>query len=113
MKSNTALRASAGALNRLRASSSHSSVAKKLSHMALSYASPTDPIEGRTPASRQRWPNPIEVYCEPWSEWWITPFGRRVRSAMSRALSTSWVASVVAIDQPTMRRLYASSTTAR
>ena len=45
--------------------SSHSSVAKKLSHMALSYASPTEPIEGRTPASRQRWPNSIEVYCEP------------------------------------------------
>jgi hypothetical protein len=36
MKPNTALRASAGDLNRLRASSSHSSVAKKLSHMALS-----------------------------------------------------------------------------
>ena len=41
---------------------------KKLSHMALSYASPTEPIEGRTPASRQRWPNSIELYCEPWSE---------------------------------------------
>ena len=30
--------------------------------MALSYASPTEPIEGRTPASRQRWPNSIELY---------------------------------------------------
>ncbi len=40
----------------------------KLSHMALSYASPTEPIEGRTPASRQRWPNSIDVYCGPWSE---------------------------------------------
>ena len=30
--------------------------------MALSYASPTEPIEGRTPASRQRRPNSIEVY---------------------------------------------------
>ena len=29
-----------------RARSSHSSVAKKLSHMALSYASPTEPIDG-------------------------------------------------------------------
>src|ERR1700739_4909650 len=55
----------------------------------------------------------IEVYCEPWSEWWITPLGRRVMSAMFRASSTSRVASVVAIDQPTMRRLKASSTTAR
>ena len=51
--------------------------------------------------------------CEPWSEWWITPLGRRVMSAMFRASSTSRVASVVAIDQPTMRRLKASSTTAR
>src|SRR5580700_12127802 len=59
---------SACVLNRQRASSSHSSVAKKLSHMALSYASPTEPIEGRTPASRQCWPNAIEVYWEPWSE---------------------------------------------
>ena len=68
MKSKTALRASACVLNRRRASSSHSRVAKKLSHMALSYASPTEPIDGRTPASRQRWPNSIEVYCDPWSE---------------------------------------------
>jgi hypothetical protein len=35
---------------------------KKLSQMALSYASPTEPIEGRTSASRQRRPNSIEVY---------------------------------------------------
>src|SRR5689334_20565530 len=62
MKANVALRASACVLNRQRASNSHSSVAKKLSHMALSYASPTEPIEGRTPASRQRWPNSIELY---------------------------------------------------
>jgi quinol monooxygenase YgiN len=34
-----------------RSSSSHSRVAKKLSAMALSYASPVDPIEGITPAS--------------------------------------------------------------
>ena len=36
MKANDALRASACVLNRQRSSSSHSSVAKKLSHMALS-----------------------------------------------------------------------------
>jgi hypothetical protein len=77
MKANVALRASACVLNRQRASNSHSSVAKKLSHMALSYASPTEPIEGRTPASRQRWPNSIELY---WADssgrrnriWWLT-----------------------------------------
>jgi hypothetical protein len=38
--------------------------------MALSYASPTEPIEGRTPASRQRWPNSIELY-------WLDSNGRR------------------------------------
>jgi hypothetical protein len=40
-------------------------VAKKLSHRALSKQSPTDPIEGRTPTSRQRWPKAMEVYCVP------------------------------------------------
>ena len=48
---------------------SHSSVAKKLSHMALSKQSPTEPIEGRTPALSQRWPKAKEVYWLPWSEW--------------------------------------------
>mgnify|MGYP003693774181 CR=1 FL=1 len=48
MKSNTASRASAGVAKRCRSSSSHSSVAK-LSHSALSYASPSAAaIEGRT-----------------------------------------------------------------
>jgi hypothetical protein len=37
-----------------RLSSSHSRVAKKLSHMALSKQSPTEPIDGRTPACAQR-----------------------------------------------------------
>ncbi len=54
--------------HRRRSSSSHSSVAKKLSHIALSKQSPTEPIEGRTPASRQRWPKASEVYWLPWSE---------------------------------------------
>jgi hypothetical protein len=44
--------------------------AKKLSHMALSYASPIEPMEGRTPASRTRRPNAIEVY-------WADSNGRR------------------------------------
>jgi hypothetical protein len=70
MNAKTALRASAGVWNRQRARSSHSSVAKKLSHMALSYASPTEPIDGRTPASRQRRPNSIEVY-------WVDSIDRR------------------------------------
>jgi hypothetical protein len=70
MNSKTARRASACVLNRQRSSSSHSRVAKKLSHIALSYASPTEPIEGRTPASRQRRPNSIDVY-------WVNSSGRR------------------------------------
>ncbi|HPC83848.1 MAG TPA: hypothetical protein PLR87_10875 [Thermoanaerobaculaceae bacterium] len=31
------------------------------------------------------------VYCEPWSEWWITSFGRRCQIAMLRASRTSSV----------------------
>ena len=46
----------------------HSRVAKKLSHMALSKQSPTEPIEGRTPACSQRLPKASEVYWLPWSE---------------------------------------------
>src|SRR5579863_8458826 len=53
-------------LKRRRSRSSHSSVAKKLSHIALSNQSPTEPIEGRTPASRQRRPKASEVYWLPW-----------------------------------------------
>ena len=53
----TALRASGCALNRQRASSSHSSVANKFSHMALSYASPTEPVvEGFYNPRRRRAP---------------------------------------------------------
>ena len=65
MKLKSAMRASACEPKRRRSSNSHSSVAKKLSHKALSYASPTEPIEGRTPASRQRAPKPSEVYWQP------------------------------------------------
>src|ERR1700683_450779 len=63
MKSNTAMRASTWVLKLRRLSSSHSSVAKKLSHIALSKQSPTEPMDGRTPAFSQRWPNANEVYC--------------------------------------------------
>ena len=46
-------------------------------------------------------------------KWRITPLGRRCQSAMLRASSTTCQCKVVAIDQPTIRRLNASSTTAR
>jgi hypothetical protein len=68
---------------------------------ALAHRVVVGAIEGRTPASRRRLSNSMEVYCEPWSEWWITPFGRRIASAMFKASSTSRVASVVTIDHPT------------
>src|ERR1700726_4407173 len=48
MNSKTAMRASTWVLKRRRSSSSHSSVAKKLSHIALSKQSPTEPIDRRT-----------------------------------------------------------------
>ena len=67
MKLKQAILASAWEAKRRRSSNSHSSVAKKLSHMALSYASPTEPMDGRTPASRQRLPNARDVYWLPWS----------------------------------------------
>jgi hypothetical protein len=54
-----------GVANRSRSSSSASSVAQTLSPIAWSSASPTEPIDGCTPASRRRWPNAIEVYWQP------------------------------------------------
>ena len=62
-----AMRASAWVRNERRSMSSHSSVAKKLSAMALSKQSPADPVEGITPISRHRLPKASEVYCEPWT----------------------------------------------
>src|SRR5579863_4085670 len=53
-----------------RESSSASSVPKNDSHIALSYASPAVPIDGCTPASRQRRPNAMDVY-------WADSTGRR------------------------------------
>lgn len=55
---------------RCRSSSSHSSVAKRLSHIALSQASPTEPVDGLTPASVQRLSKASEVY-------WADSSGRR------------------------------------
>ena len=66
---------------------------------------PTEPIDGRTPASRHRFPKAAEVYCVPWSEWWITCFGWRRITAMASAFSTSSERRCVSIAQPTTRRL--------
>src|SRR3954468_12211729 len=58
-----AMRASACEAKPRRASNSASRMAKKLSAMGLSWASPTEPMDGRTPASAQRLPKAREVYC--------------------------------------------------
>ena len=68
MNSKMAARASACVAKVVRASSSHSSVAKKLSAIALSKQSPTEPIDSATPHSRQRPPKASDVYWQPWSE---------------------------------------------
>ena len=67
-KSNTAARASACVDKVVRSSSSHSSVAKKLSAIALSKQSPTEPIDSATPHFRQRAPKASDVYWQRWSE---------------------------------------------
>jgi len=54
--------------NERRSMSSHSSVAKKLSAIALSQQSPAGPVDVTTAASRHRLPNASEVYRAPLSE---------------------------------------------
>src|SRR5438445_2506283 len=81
MKSKTARRASACVRKCCRSSNSHSRVAKKLSHSALSYASPTEPMDGRTPASRHRLPKATEVYC-------LSSIGRRNTAPKGVAMTT-------------------------
>src|SRR5580700_11266340 len=49
----------------------------------------------------------------PWSLWWMTLLGLRWPIAISNAASTSSVRRCLSIAQPTIRRLNASSTTAR
>jgi len=86
--------------------SSHSRVAKKLSAMALSKASPTDPIEGTTLALRHRRPKSMDVYWQPRSLWWMTPFlGRRLWMAMLSASTTSSARRFSPMRQPMTLRL--------
>ena len=67
----------------------------------------------RPPAHLQGTPKAMDVYCVPWSEWWMTSSGLRCRSAIPNISSTRSVCRCVAMDQPTVRRLHASRTTAR
>ena len=76
---------------------------------AQPYASPTEPVDGRTPASLHRAPNAIDVRT-------LVAVG-----TTSAAVAARWPCSAhpgssrrwAAIAQPTTRRLQASSTTAR
>ena len=52
----------------IRTMRSHSSMAKKLSAIALSKQSSADPVKGSTPISLHRLPKASEVYCDPLSE---------------------------------------------
>lgn len=62
MNSKIAILASAFVVKVRRFRSSASGVEKKLSHIALSQASTTYPVEGRTPASLHRRPKATDVY---------------------------------------------------
>ena len=80
-------------------------VAKNVSATALSKHEPTAPIDCAIPASWQAWPNSRPMNCPPWSEWWIVPFGgRRRRTAICSASTTSSERMWLAIAQPTIRR---------
>ena len=73
--------------------SSHSRLAKKLSAMALSYASPTLPIDGRTPISLQRLPKSRLVYCPGSTGRRNTSMGS-VGDAYDNAMAESFFASL-------------------
>ena len=79
--------------------------------MALSEQSPTEPVAGRPPTSRQRLLNATEVYCGPWSECWITASGRRCIATIFGVSRARSVKRWVAIAHPTMRWLTTSGTT--
>ena len=108
------MRASVCERKRWRSMSSHSSVAKKLS-LHSHYC------RHRRPSPWKAAPRPAcndrqrrgDVYCEPLSEWWITPSGLRTASAMSSASRTTRVLRSPEKAHPTILRLQASRTTAR
>ncbi len=89
------------------------------SHNALSSASPTVPIEPAIPASISSAVKATDTYCEPASEWWMSPLPVHVASARCRvcrawwkASRTSVVAQLVETGQPRMRRENTSTTKA-
>jgi hypothetical protein len=62
---------------------------------ALDKQSPVEPMLWTMPASRQRRPKAMLVYCVPRSEWWTSPFaGRRRVIAYDNAMAESFFASL-------------------
>jgi hypothetical protein len=57
--------------------------------------------------------NAQDVYCVPWSLWITTPSAWRFSIAIPSAFTTRLAVCDESIDQPTTRRLKASSTTAQ
>ena len=76
----------------------------------LSSASPTEPMDGTMPSAARWAVNAMQVYCDPASEWQISPPltgcppWSRCHSAMSRASSTSLARLWRAAAQPVNMR---------
>lgn len=85
---------------------------EQLSHMALSYAPPTAPIDGRTPAPLQRFPKTTDGYRVPLTGVCMGSRGLLFLTAMSSAATTISLGRWFSMVHPTMRRLDTSSTTA-
>ena len=93
--------------------SSHSRVAKKLSAIALSKQSPTEPMDGATPISRQRFPKAydcvlVALVAVMNDAGWAALPQRHVQR-----LENQFGAQVIGHRPATTRRLKASTTTAR
>ena len=77
----------------------------------MSRASPTLPIDPAIPEAINASVNASDLYCDPASEWWISPVAvnaalprRRVNSACSSAELTSGVVFGQLTRQPRIRR---------
>ena len=83
--------------------------------MALSYESPTVPIDWVIPIRSQHALNSLLVYWQPWSEWNTVPAKKPLPRAAPAAAKASVHSSArrwSAIDQPTTVRVHTSSTEA-
>ena len=88
-----------------------------LSAMALSYGSPTVPVDGSIPYSITPVVYTVLMYCVPWSLWWIRPSVPPRDAAYEIACSnacngSSCVFMVMAHAHPTIRRAYTPSANA-